>query len=90
MIIPSPEHQAADLPSKPSPLPDKILPLVQFVASLEHRAGPGTPETGKELLKCGIAGMRKVGRRRALCGHCLCHSSTPSPSTKDTSVAQLR
>lgn len=67
MIIPSPEYQAADPPSKPSPLPEKILSLVQFMVSPEHRAGPGTPETGKELLKCGVAGMRKVGRRRALC-----------------------
>lgn len=41
-------------------------------------------------LKYRIAGMRKVGRRRSLCGHCLCHSSTPSPSTKGSSVAQLR
>lgn len=63
-------------PSKPSPFPDTILPLVQFMVSPEHT------ETGKELLKYGIAGRRRVGRRRTLCGHSLCHSSTPVPALR--------
>lgn len=80
VIIPSPAYQAVDLSSQPSPLTDKILPLVQLMVSPEHRAGPGTPETGKEHQKYGIAGMKKVKRRRALYGHYPCHSSIPSPA----------